>query len=87
MERRYKYTHNNGNIEWFTREQIIENAKFQRDQGIKPEYCYIYNYDRREYSEPGYLVLSGRDGAVVCRLYENGNAHIIQDWQGSFVLR
>lgn len=84
---RYKYTHIDGTVEWFTMDQIVENAKFQRAQGVKPRYCYCYNYDRGEYGDPGYLVLSGRDGAIVCRLLDNGNAHIIQAWQGDFVYK
>lgn len=84
MDRNYKFTHLDGRVEWFTRDQIVENAKFQRDQGVEP--LYSYNYGHGEYSEPGYLVLSGRDGATVCRLLDNGNAHIIQAWQGDFVL-
>ena len=85
MDRRYKFTHIDGTIEFFTREQIIANAIFQREQGIEP--LYSYNYGRGEYSEPGYLVLSGIDGAVVCMLFDNGNAHISEGWQGDYVIR
>lgn len=74
----------NGTRHIFTREQIVTNALWQRDeQHITPHYCRDFGHG--EYSEPGFLVASGMNGAIVCVLRDNGRHTIFQAWQGEFI--
>lgn len=75
----------NGTRHIFTREQIIDNAKWQRDeQHITPMYC--RDFGKHGHSDPGFLVASGNNGAIVVVFHENGNATIFQAWQGEFIV-
>lgn len=83
----YIFEHMDGRKEVFTRQQIIENALFQRSQGVQPSFR--YNFGRHGYSEPGYLVASGKNGAIVCSLNEKAldGAVILTGWQGDFIVK
>lgn len=87
MERVYILEKMNGEKIGFTRSQIIENARFQQSQGDKPHYC--YDFGRGEYSDPGYLVFSGKNGCCVCALSEKylDGACILEGWQGDFIYK
>lgn len=70
-----------------TSETLIQNAREQRAAGIGPGYQFIYDFERKEYSRPGYLVYSTyQDGACIVILDKAENAtQIIRGWQGDFV--
>ena len=75
----------NGTHHLFSRDQIIANAIWQRDeQHITPMYCRDFGKHGR--SEPGFLVASGMNGAIVCVLRDNGRHTIFQAWQGEFIV-
>lgn len=79
----YIFKHIDGHTSIFTYSEIVENAKRQKAEGIEP--CFRYDFGNGDYSEPGFLVLSGINGAVVCVLYENNNALILKGVQGDFI--
>ena len=87
MESSYLLEKMNGEKVFFTRSQVIENARFQASQGWPPKYC--YNFGHGEYSKPGYLIFSGKNGCCVCRLDEKARdgAVVLQGWQGEFIYR
>lgn len=71
----------------YTAEELTQNAREQKAAGIPAHYRKIYDFTRKEYSRPGYLVYSTiRDGAAVVVLDETGNAvQILTGPQGDFI--
>ena len=74
-----------GNTRKFTHDEIVENARKQANEGIKP--MYAYNYGHGEYSEKGYLVVSMYGGCIVAIPMKDDKFHIIRGWQGDFVVQ
>lgn len=86
MEEHYTL-HLHDGIKTFSKSELIENAKQQERDGVKPMYVF-YGKDTSDHiTPPGWLVFSTwTDGAgVVCK-YDNGRYGLIRGWQGEFVV-
>lgn len=86
-----KYTihHHDGTISHYTREELIENAKQQKRDGVKPLYSF-WDYKRNEAITPaGWLVCSTyQDGAIVVYPVQGDEERlgIVRGWQGEFAM-
>lgn len=85
----YTIHKHNGDILHLTREDIINNAKEQRKQGVKPLYSF-WDYKRNEaITPPGWLVWSTwEDGAGVVYPIQGDpeKLGIVRGWQGEFMV-
>lgn len=87
MIQTYIFKHTDGKTSIYTYDDIINNAREQAAAGVTPSYHYNYGTSEKpDYSAAGYLVLSGKNGAVVCILLDDNKAFIIKGWQGEFTV-
>ena len=76
---------NKGDAVIYTREDLLNNAREQAAQGIKPSYGWIDEKNGGIIGKPGFLVYSTwKDGAGVAVLREDGTGYIMTGWQADF---
>lgn len=69
----------------YTVDEIIENAKKQEADGIKPMYAFLDAKCRKPCLPAGWLVYSTwDDGAGVVYKNDNGKYIFVRGWQGEF---
>lgn len=86
MERMYTIHTKNG-TKTLTAAEIIENAKEQERQGIKPSYFFYGKNTSDRITPSGWLIWSTyKDGCGVCYPTGNGKYGIVTGWQGEFCL-
>ena len=78
-----------GSILHLTRDELIQNARDQKADGVKPSYSF-WDYKRNEaITPPGWLVYSTyEDGAGVVYPIQGDADHMgfVRGWQGEFCM-
>ena len=71
----------------FKRSEMIDNAKQQEADGIKPGYCFYDYKNGKNITPPGWLVYSTyQDGAGVVYKTDKETYIFIRGWQSEFCL-
>ena len=86
MEHNYLIHTKDGNKVYMASE-LINNAKAQRDSGLKPSYSFHDHNHPENDMEPGYLVYSTIEDGCAVVILRGDTGHVITGWQGDFCIK